>query len=266
MCVRCLQAAAHNAEANLNLHDGSSQVVAESAGPACQQAMSPALVESSAEAVWPALAHPAAAEAEETDHAEENVSVLVPTRARSDLLAEPSTMDSDTSDSVAESAPDTETLKIPSVQLQQEGMLPSKQEQQVAVLSLLAGAAADSAAAAQAASSHASANADVSSSGNVLDALRSDSGHSQQWQVVKTGRSRAPNASKAADRLADEAEHSHSSAAAGDSRSRDRADSSSSQAVSEASFVSGKPMRRNSSGASSTSWESALEATESSDR
>lgn len=171
------------------------------------------------------------------------------------------------------------------------GSLSSKQEQEIAVLSLIAGVAADAAAATvvsaptaeagsaaaenavavsavQADSSAAAlaytAEADsaaptgadvagaveattssdswddsISASDNILHALRSDAGVPDQWQVVKAGRKAPSHPGKASER------HSDSSA-----------DQGSMLTGAEAACVASKLLRRSSSSASASSWES----------
>ena len=183
----------------------------------------------------------------------------------------------------------------------QVGALSPEHKQKIAVLSLIAGAAADSAAAgadlepaagadlepaagadtstnaeahlpAAAEASASSDSSDDDASRNILHALRSDAGVPEQWQVVKASRKAPAHTSKASDRLTDRHGAAATEQGAGsNAKGRDRiyethSGQTSCQNGTEASFVAGKPMRRSSSSASGLSWESASDALEGSDR
>lgn len=167
----------------------------------------------------------------------------------------------------------------------QVGALSPEHKQNIAVLSLIAGAAADLAAAeadsepAAGADLEPAAGADTSSdssdddaSRNILHALRSDAGVPEQWQLVKASRKAPAHSGKASDRLTDRHCAAATEQGAGsNAKGRDRiyethSGQTSCQNGTEASFVAGKPMRRSSSSASGLSWESASDALEGSDR
>ena len=231
----------------------------------------------------------------DSDHSTAGNSTSLHQAARRDSLAEaseaqlPAAAGSVSSASLPEEPSAAATAVAVGSEASRPSLLTSQQEQEIAVLTLIAGVAADSAAAvinptaeaASAAGADSAATAEASTSGdsedddltaseNILLALRGDARVSEQWHVVKAGRKAPSHPVKAADRPTDTAalQDQANGSIASLTKAKDRpVVSTPSQAPNiGADPLWGKSMRRSPSSASASSWESVAEAFEGSDR